>query len=88
MSQSKLLSICAKEAENLNIILSCDGASNVGQIAHQIAVELTNGDLGRMRCITAVGAESKPHLDIMRRAKKIIVINGCQINVQRESSIN
>lgn len=77
MNRLKLLPVCAKEAENLNIILPCDGASNVGQVAHQVALELTNSDIGRMCCITAVGAESKLHLDIMRRAKKIIVINGC-----------
>lgn len=77
MSLLKLLPVCAKEAENLNIILPCDGAANVGQIAHQVAVELTNEGIGRMCCITAVGAGSKMHLDIMRRAKKIITINGC-----------
>ena len=77
MIQSKLLSVCAKEAENLNIILPCDGASNVGQVAHQAAVELTDSGVGRMCCVTAVGAESKTHVDIMKRAKKITVINGC-----------
>jgi len=72
------LPICAKEAENLNIILTCDGAASVGQVGHQVAVELTKSNEGaRMCCLTAVAAESKPHVDIARRAKKLIVINGC-----------
>jgi uncharacterized metal-binding protein len=74
----KILPICAKEAENLNIILACDGASNVGQVGHQAAVELTNNGEGRMCCITAVGANSKVHVDIMRRAKRLVAINGCE----------
>ena len=74
----RMLPLCAKEAENLNIILACDGAASVGQIGHEVAVELTNGqERARMCCITAVAAESKAHVDIARRAKKLIVINGC-----------
>ncbi len=74
----KLLPLCAKEAENLAIILACDGAASVGQVGHAVAVELTNSyEEARMCCITAVAAESKAHVDIARRAKKLIVINGC-----------
>ncbi|HEK86089.1 MAG: putative zinc-binding protein [Candidatus Saccharicenans sp.] len=74
----RVLPLCAKEAENLNIILACDGAASVGQVGHQVAVELTNNhEDARMCCLSAVAAESKAHLDIARRAKKLIVINGC-----------
>jgi uncharacterized metal-binding protein len=74
----RLLPLCAKEAERLDIILACDGAASVGQVGHQVAVELTNAnEAARMCCITAVAAESKAHVDIARRARKLIVINGC-----------
>ena len=74
----RMLPVCAKEAENLHIILACDGAARVGQVGHQVAVELTNSNReARMCCITAVAAESKVHVDIARRAKSLIVINGC-----------
>ena len=74
----RLLPLCAKEAENLDIILACDGAASVGQVGHQVAVELTNSnEAARMCCITAVAAESKAHVDIAQRARKLIVINGC-----------
>jgi len=75
---ARMLPHCAKEAENLNVILACDGAASVGQIGHQVAVELTNThERARMCCITAVAAESKVHVDIARRARKLIIINGC-----------
>jgi len=74
----RLLPVCTKEAENLDIILACDGAASVGQVGHAVAVELTNSkEAARMCCITAVAAESKPHVGIAHRARKLIVINGC-----------
>jgi len=78
-SPINMLPLCSKEAENLNIIFACDGAASVGQVGHQVAVELTNSYKkdARMCCITAVAAESKAHVDIARRAKKLIAINGC-----------
>jgi uncharacterized metal-binding protein len=75
---SRILPLCAKEAEKLNIILACDGAASVGQVGHQVAVDLTNAhEDARMCCITAVAAESKAHVDVARHAKKLIIINGC-----------
>ena len=74
----RILPLCAKEAEKLNIILACDGTTSVGQFGHQVAVNPTNAHQdARMCCITAVAAESKAHVDIARRAKKLIIINGC-----------
>jgi uncharacterized metal-binding protein len=74
----KVLPNCAKEAENLAIVFACDGAATVGQVGHQVAVDLTNMDNeARMCCITAVAAGSPAHVGIAERAKKLIVINGC-----------
>lgn len=74
----KMLPHCSKEAENLDIIFACDGAASVGQVGHAVAVKLTNEqENARMCCITAVAAESKTHIDIAKRAKKLIVIDGC-----------
>lgn len=76
----QLLPVCSKEAERLDIILACDGAASVGQVGHEVAVKLTKETSGeaRMCCITAIGAKSKPHVRIAKKAKKLIVINGCQ----------
>lgn len=70
---------CHKEAENLDIILVCDGAASVGQVGHQVGVKLTkeNPNQVRMCCLSAVAAGSKVHIDIARKAKRLIAINGC-----------
>ncbi|MGQ9534396.1 MAG: putative zinc-binding protein [bacterium] len=74
----KKLPLCHKEVENLDIILTCDGAASVGQVGHEVGVKLTNEKEGaRMCCVTAIGAGSKVHIDIARRARKLIAINGC-----------
>lgn len=76
----QILPHCGTEAEGLDIILACDGASSVGQVGHEVAVKLTKEVEGaRMCCITAVGAGSQQHIDIARKARKLIVINGCPL---------
>ncbi len=78
MKNWKALPVCGKEAENLDIIMACDGAASVGQVGHAVAVELTNrGSGARMCCITAVAADSKVHVGIAQRARRLIAINGC-----------
>jgi len=78
MKNWKTLPGCSKEAENLDIIMACDGAASVGQVGHAVAVDLTNrGSGARMCCITAVAADSKVHVGIAQRARRLIAINGC-----------
>jgi len=80
----KLLPICGKEAEKLYIILACGGAANVGLIGYMAAVELTKEGKARMCCITPVGAKIPYYVDIMKRAKKLVVVNGCQNQCARK----
>jgi len=77
-AKTKMLPICGKEAENLNIILACGGAANVGLIGYLAAVELTKEGKARMCCVTPIGVKMPFYVDIAKRAKKLIVINGCQ----------
>ncbi|MGB9640612.1 MAG: putative zinc-binding protein [Anaerolineales bacterium] len=72
------LPVCSVDAEKLDIIFPCDGAASVGQVGNRVAIDLTNaGGSARMCCTTAVGAGSEQHVGIGKRARKVIVINGC-----------
>jgi uncharacterized metal-binding protein len=72
------LPACAVDAEKLDIIFPCDGAASVGQVGNRVAIDLTNaGGNARMCCTTAVGAGSEQHVGIGKRARRVIVINGC-----------
>jgi len=83
--ETKMLPLCGKEAENLNIVLTCGGAANVGLIGYLAAVELTKEGKARMCCITPVGAKIPFYVDIAKRAKKIIVLNGCENQCAKKS---
>ncbi len=77
----QLLQKCSQETEGLDIILACDGAASVGQVGHEVAVKLTRENAeARMCCLAAVGANSKPHIAIAEKSRKLIIINGCQNN--------
>ncbi len=75
--EKKLLEACHKAAEHSDMIWVCGGASNVGLIAHEAGILLTNGGNGRMCCTAAIGAGSVVHAEIALKAKRNIVINGC-----------
>lgn len=77
-NEFRRLPACAVDTEKLDIIFACDGAASVGQVGNRVAIDLTNavGD-ARMCCTTAVGAGSEQHVNIGKRAKRVIVINGC-----------
>jgi len=73
-----ILPHCAKESKELYIVLTCDGASSVGQVGNEIAKKLTLSNTGaRMCCLAAVAANSPTHIKIAKDAKKLVVINGC-----------
>jgi uncharacterized metal-binding protein len=65
----------------------------VGQVGNEVARRLTKRfpDKVRMCCTTAVGAGSKTHIDIFKKARSVIAINGCQLmcasNVLRQRGI-
>ena len=50
-------------------------------MGNEVARRLTKTfpDKVRMCCLSAVGAGSKTHIDIFRKAKAVIAINGCQL---------
>ncbi len=89
----QLLPRCVTYAENLIILATCDGASNVGQVGNEVARRLTKifPNLVRMCCLSAVGAGSKIHIETFRKAKAVISINGCELacasNILRQKGI-
>ncbi len=70
---------CHQKADNLDIILVCDGAASVGQVGHEVGVKLTKvmPQEFRLCCLAAIAAGSKLHLELAQKAKKLIAINGC-----------
>lgn len=74
---------CTCETRSV-MILPCSGASNVGQIANQAALELRGEGYGRMYCIVGIGAHIQPMVQSARDVERIVAIDGCEVCCARK----
>lgn len=56
------------------IVYACSGASNLGQLANEIAVRLDRLGLAELACATEVGAQDG---DGQNSSKPVLAISGC-----------
>jgi uncharacterized metal-binding protein len=62
---------------NTIMMLTCSGASNVGQLANQVCVELTQEGFGRMFCLAGMGGHNSGFVQSARDVPILIAIDGC-----------
>lgn len=72
---------CATESNVM--LLACSGASNVGQLTNQAAVELTREGLGRMFCLAGIGGGLSGFVQSARDAATLVVMDGCELGCAR-----
>ena len=61
------------------MILACSGGSNVGQLANQAAVELTQEGFGKMYCLAGVGGLLSGFVQSAKDAPQMVAIDGCSV---------
>jgi uncharacterized metal-binding protein len=66
-----------KKKNNLPLIYSCSGCSNVAQLANDMAVMANSEGIAEMSCIAGVGGNVKPLVKKARESKQIVVLDGC-----------
>ena len=66
------------------MLLSCSGGSNVGQLANQAAVELTQEGFGKLSCLSGIGAHLSGFVQSAKDVPELIVIDGCEIGCGKE----
>ncbi len=66
-------------ANNPIMILACSGASNVGQLANQAAVELTQEGFGKMFCLAGIGAHLSGFVQSAKDVPALVVVDGCPV---------
>ncbi len=69
---------CCAGGNNL-MILACSGGSNVGQLANQAAVELTQEGLGKMFCLAGIGGRLSGFVQSAKDVPAMVAIDGCQV---------
>ena len=60
-------------------IVACSGASNVGQIANQAAIDLAKANVGGFFCLAGVGAHIKGMVKSAKEADLMVAIDGCPV---------
>jgi uncharacterized metal-binding protein len=67
---------CCAPSGNV-MILACSGGSNVGQLANQAAVELTQEGFGKMYCLAGIGGHLSGFVQSAKDVPEMVVIDGC-----------
>jgi uncharacterized metal-binding protein len=65
------------------MILVCSGGSNVGQLANQAAIELTQEGFGKLSCLAGVGAHLSGFVRSAKDIPELVVIDGCEVGCAR-----
>lgn len=67
------------------LVFPCSGGSNCGQIANQVAVEITKDGIGTMFCLAGIGAHIPSMIESAKSAKRIIAIDGCSAECAKKT---
>jgi uncharacterized metal-binding protein len=61
------------------LIFPCSGGSNVGQIANQAGVKLTQDGMGKFFCLAGMGGHVSGMIESTKAGKVIVAIDGCPV---------
>jgi len=61
------------------LIFPCSGGSNVGQIANQAGVKLTQEGMGRFFCLAGIGGHVSGMIESTKAGKMLVAIDGCPV---------
>lgn len=62
-----------------HVILACSGASNVGQMANEIAKRLDSDGTAKFFCMAGVGGHVSGMVASVSAADKALVLDGCPV---------
>src|SRR4030043_236651 len=61
------------------LIFPCSGGSNVGQIANQAGVKLTQDGMGKFFCLAGIGGHVSGMIESTKAGKMLVAIDGCPV---------
>jgi uncharacterized metal-binding protein len=61
------------------LIFPCSGGSNVGQIANQACVKLTQEGMGKFFCLAGIGGHVSGMIESTKAGKVIVAIDRCPV---------
>ncbi len=61
------------------LVFPCSGGSNVGQIANQAGVKLTQNGIGKFFCLAGIGGHVSGMIESTKAGKMLVAIDGCPV---------
>ncbi|MCA1988188.1 MAG: putative zinc-binding protein [Desulfarculus sp.] len=74
---SKSADCCSPDGNVM--LLACSGGSNVGQLANQACMELTQEGFGKMYCLAGIGGELSGFVASAKDVPRMVVLDGCEV---------
>jgi uncharacterized metal-binding protein len=62
------------------LIFTCSGIADVGEIADRAGRKLHKDGIGKMWCLSGIGAGLGNFIESTKAAEKVLVIDGCPVN--------
>lgn len=70
---------CSCSSGKTILMYACSGSANTGYLADQVTRALAKEGIGKMTCLSAMGAGLSGFLESARGADRNIVIDGCPV---------
>jgi len=70
---------------DLPLVYSCSGCSNIAQVANQVAIELDREQRAEMSCIAGIGGGVSSLVKKAKSAGTIIALDGCPLHCVKNS---
>ena len=68
------------------LVYTCSGGSNVGQIANQAAINLSNDvQETKFSCLAGIGGHRSGIIESAKAAKKLVAIDGCPVQCAKNT---
>lgn len=78
---------CSCEGK-IKLIFACSGAADVGELSDNTARVLHKEGLGKMYCLSAIGAQLNNFIEITKSSAGILAIDGCPVDCARKNLEN
>ncbi len=69
-----------KRKNELPLVYSCSGCSNIAQLANKVAIELDRDQVAEMSCIAGVGGGVRSLVKKATSGRTIIALDGCPLH--------
>jgi len=75
--------VSEKNSDDIPLVYSCSGCSNIAQLANRVAIELDREQMAEMSCVAGVGGGVPALVKKAKSGRKIISLDGCPLHCVR-----